>query len=169
MTDQDVAGRVRPQHLQPVLILVVALGGAIGTGARYSLTVLLPAQDGLPIATLIANLSGAFLLGVLLEALARALPETRGRRIMRLGLGTGVLGGFTTYSALALEVHDLFSEQNHALAVGYGVGSVVLGVLACLLGVLLSAAGVRCRVALMPQDPDDEDLQPPSLPTARDR
>lgn len=155
--------------MQPLLILVVALGGAIGTGARYGLTIVLPAQDGLPVATLIANLSGAFLLGVLLETLARTPPETRGRRVIRLGLGTGVLGGFTTYSALALEVHDLFSEHNHALAVGYGVGSVVLGVLACFLGVLLSSTSTRRRVALLPLDPDDEDLQPPSLPPEGDQ
>lgn len=160
---------MRPHHLQPVLILVVALGGAIGTGARYGLTVVLPTQGGLPVATLTANLSGAFLLGVLLEALARVLPETRWRRVIRLGLGTGILGGFTTYSALALEVHHLFTEQNEVLAVGYGLGSVVLGVLACLLGVILSASITRRRAGLLPQDPDDGNLQPPSLPGKGER
>jgi fluoride exporter len=54
----------------------------------------------LPLATLLINLAGAFLLGVLLERLGRARGEPQRRRLVRLLAGTGFLGGFTTYSAL---------------------------------------------------------------------
>jgi fluoride exporter len=85
------------------------------------------------VATLAVNLLGALLLGALLEALARRGPDTGRRRLLRLGLGTGVLGGFTTYSTLAVETATLPT----ALAVAYLAASVLLGAAAALAGVLL--------------------------------
>lgn len=153
-------------HLHPGLILIVALGGALGTAARYGLAMMFPTQHGLPVGTAVANLVGAFALGVLLELLARPVPESRGRRVMRLGLGTGLLGGFTTYSALALEAWDLLGDQT-ALAVGYALGSVLVGLVACFAGVALSAAIGRRRMALLPRDPDADELQAQSQPKGR--
>lgn len=126
----------------PLLIGVVALGGALGTLTRYGLTHLVPATFHIPWATLLVNLCGAFLLGLLLERLARKGAETARRCLVRLGLGTGVLGGFTTYSALALEVHHLAAIGQAGWAVGYGVGSVAAGLLACAAGVALGAGGL---------------------------
>lgn len=123
------------------LILLVAVGGALGTTARYAVTHLVGTGHLLPWATLVVNVSGAFLLGLLLERLSRAGPETPRRRRVRLGLGTGLLGGFTTYSALALEVHDLVGSAQAAAAIGYGVGSVLAGLAACAAGVALAARG----------------------------
>jgi CrcB protein len=138
----------RAHHLDPALVGVVAIGGALGTLARYGVIHLLhPTSSGLPVATLTENLVGAFLLGLLLEALLRAGAEDRRRRVVRLGLGTGVLGGFTTYSSLALEVHSLASDGRGGLAAAYGLGSVVLGLVTCLLGVLVAAALDRRRRA----------------------
>lgn len=122
---------------------MVALGGAVGTLARYGLTQLIPRDGGLPVATAVENLVGAFALGLLLEALVRHGAENRARRLVRLGLGTGVLGGFTTFSSLALEVEQLLADGEVALGLGYGIGSVVLGFATCLLGVAL--AGARHR------------------------
>ncbi|TDE88815.1 CrcB family protein [Occultella glacieicola] len=137
----------RPAHRDPRFLAVVALGGAAGTLARYGLGHLLPHDDGLPVATAVENLLGAFALGLLLEALVRRGAETRTRRLLRLGLGTGMLGGFTTFSSLALEVQQLLADGQVALGLGYGLGSVVLGLAACLAGVALAGARHRRRAA----------------------
>ncbi|QDO86966.1 CrcB family protein [Ornithinimicrobium ciconiae] len=131
----------------PLLVGVVTLGGALGTLSRYAVTQAVPATHQIPWATLMVNLSGAFLLGLLLERLARTGPETPARRLARLGLGTGLLGGFTTYSALALEVHDLVGTGHLGLALGYGIGSVCAGLVSCAAGVVLGARGVRSGAA----------------------
>lgn len=144
----------RPLHLTPALVLVVAVGGGAGTAARYGLARAIPAQGGVPVATLTANLVGAFLLGVLLELLVRAGRETRGRRLLRLGFGTGVMGGFTTFSSLALEVERLFQAGRVGLGLAYGVGTVVVGFCTCFLGVWVAARHHRRLVALVPRDPD---------------
>jgi CrcB protein len=133
----------RPPHRSPPLVLAVGLGGALGTGARYGLTALLPAAGGWPVATLAANLLGSLLLGLLLEALLRRGEETPRLRLLRLGLGTGALGGFTTFSSLALEVERLLADGAPAQAAGYLLLSLGGGFLACLAGVLLAARGRR--------------------------
>ncbi|MFN7242544.1 MAG: fluoride efflux transporter FluC, partial [Dietzia cercidiphylli] len=84
----------------PVAVGLVALGGAVGSALRATVAVMLP---GTPLgATLAVNVLGAFLLGLVLEWLAASgerLGERR-RAGVRLLLGTGVCGGFTTYSAV---------------------------------------------------------------------
>lgn len=130
----------RPGRPTPLLVLAVAAGGALGTTGRYAVSLLLGTAHLLPWATLAVNLTGAFLLGLLLERLARAGAETPRRRLVRLALGTGLLGGLTTYSSLALEVTDLLGAGRPGAAVAYGLGSVCAGLLACAAGV---AAGAR--------------------------
>lgn len=106
---------------------------------------LFPATHDIPWATLIVNVAGAFLLGLLLEALLHAGAETSRIRLARLALGTGVLGGFTTYSALALELHELLADGRFATAVGYGLGSVSAGLLACVLGIVAGSRIMHSR------------------------
>ena len=129
----------RPAHLRPSLVLLVAVGGAVGTAARYGLSTALGPADGWPTATLVENLLGALLLGVLLERLARRGPETTAARRVRLTLGTGLLGGFTTFSTLAIEVERLTAAGRPALGLLYGLVSVVVGVVAAFAGVVLAA------------------------------
>ncbi len=135
--DPDVPGPPeRPLHAQPRVLLAVLVGGALGAPARYALSLALPTTSGQwPWATLLANLLGAVLLGALLEGLARSGPDRGTRRLVRMALGTGVLGAFTTYSTLAVEVDLLVHAHRPALAGLYAAVSV-LG------GVLLSAAGI---------------------------
>lgn len=121
----------------PLLRLgLVVAGGVIGTAARLGLGLALPTPadatglGAVPWATLIANIVGAFLIG----ALAAQLP---GSSAVRVFLGTGVLGGFTTYSAFAVGTVTLWHAQPW-LAAAYAIGSVVLGVGAAALGLDLA-------------------------------
>lgn len=118
-------------------VTLVVLGGALGTLSRFGVNESLP-NDGLfPLATFIVNIVGSFALGVLL-----ALVLTRRDDSLRLLLGTGYLGGFTTYSALAVETDTLLRADHVGLAVVYAVGTVIAGLAAALAGV---AVGSKAR------------------------
>jgi CrcB protein len=134
-------------HLHPGLVLAVAAGGVVGTTARATLTGAVGQVGGWPLGTLTENVVGSFLLGMLLEALLRAGQETPRARVVRLGLGTGVLGGFTTFSSFALEVERLLAGGEAGIAAGYAGASLVLGLLACAGGIVLGAR-LRPRTAL---------------------
>lgn len=125
----------------PGAVALVAAGGAAGTLCRWGVSHLLPAGD-LPWPTLAVNLAGAFTLGFLLEAVSRGGPESSWTRPLRLLLGTGFLGGFTTFSALALDLARLAGAGSWAAGWTYAGLSLVGGVLAAWLGVL---AGARRR------------------------
>jgi CrcB protein len=128
-----------PGPLSFSLVALVGLGGVIGTAARYALTQWLPAGSGLPRGTLIANLGGALILGVLLEALARRGPDTGSLRRIRLALGTGVCGSLTTYSTLAVETDLLVRGHRDGLAAGYALGSIAAGIAVAALGIAVAA------------------------------
>ncbi len=139
----------------------MVVGGAIGTAARYGLAEALPtARGGWPIATLTVNLVGALVLGVLLEALARRGPDAGWRRDLRLFAGTGFCGGFTTYSALAVELDLLIRDHQLAVAAGYALASLVGGVVMAVLGISLAAGRHHWRQARLPIDPDLADREP---------
>lgn len=110
-------------------ILLVAAGGTAGTAARLGLGLMLPDAGGFPMAVLVANVVGAFLIGLL----AARLPATAE---LRLALGTGVLGGFTTYSAFMTGTLSLWTDAP-VIAVAYAVGSLALGLAAAALGLRL--------------------------------
>lgn len=125
----------RPLHRQPWAVAAVGLGGLVGTALRYGAGVLVPAAPaGWPWATFTVNVVGAFVLAALLVALARLGPDTGRRRAIRLAVGTGLLGSFTTYSALAAETVHLSGFGSPALAAAYAVGTVVAGLAAAGLG-----------------------------------
>lgn len=130
----------RPVHLHPGFVLVVIAGGMGGALARYGLSTALPAPGGWPVPTLVINLSGAFLLGLLLEALGRRGPDAGRLRLLRILAGTGFLGAFTTYSSLALETNILVDAGRAADAVGYLAATVLGGALATTAGILSAAA-----------------------------
>lgn len=132
----------RPPHRYPALTGLVALGGAVGSVTRYGVALALPdaaRTGGWPLATLTVNVVGAFFLGWLLEALGRRGPETPRLRRLRLGIGTGVLGGFTTYSSLALETERLLAGGATGAALGYVAVTLVVGTAACVTGIALGA------------------------------
>ena len=131
-------------HLRWRYLGLVFLGGTAGTALREALSLVFP--DGrLPMTTLGINLLGALLLGVLLEALVRSGHDAGGRRTLRLLLGTGLLGGFTTYSALATYSALLLLDGEIPHALAYALGTVLLGGVATGLGIGLGAAPRRRR------------------------
>ncbi len=135
--DQPRAGR--PVHLHWRSVGLVAAGGTFGTAARFALTEALPSWHGVPVATFGVNVLGAFLLGVLLADLARRGRDGGARRAVRLLVGTGFLGGFTTYSSLAVDTDALVRSGQAGLAIGYAVTTVVIGALAAAAGIRLAS------------------------------
>jgi CrcB protein len=104
------------------VLAAVALGGILGAEARYGLSrALTHPPDGFPWSTLAINLTGCLLIGVLMAVLRRL---RRPHRLARPFLGTGLLGGYTTYSTFAVEVQQLVREHRSATAAGYLVATV---------------------------------------------
>ncbi|GGD24631.1 fluoride efflux transporter CrcB [Sinisalibacter lacisalsi] len=112
----------------------VALGGALGASARYLANVIVARAvgHGFPYATIVVNVAGSFLMGVLVVVLAR-----KGGQAYAPFLMTGVLGGFTTFSAFSLDTLTLFERGETGLAglyvglsVALSLGAIALGILA---------------------------------------
>ena len=115
-------------------LVQVALGGAIGASARYltGAAMLRLLGPGFPWATLAVNVLGSVLMGVLVVALAHG-----GNRFAPL-LMTGILGGFTTFSAFSLDAYALFERGQTGLAAAYVAGSVGLSILGLIAGIMVA-------------------------------
>ena len=113
------------------MILAIALGGAFGTVARYLVSVWMKgANDVLPLATLLINVAGSFLIGLF----ARALAGPASSHVLRSALTIGFCGGFTTFSTFSAELVALYEQGRMARAAAYVAVSVTLGVLATFAG-----------------------------------
>ncbi|MDQ1475441.1 MAG: fluoride exporter [Actinomycetota bacterium] len=120
-----------------MLVLGIALAGAVGAPARYFVdrAVLGRMRTGLPTGTLLINVIGSFILGVLTGlALYHAFPSTP-----KTILGTGFCGAFTTFSTFAYEVVRLAEQGRRGAAVRTLVAGVVLPTLAAAFGLALAA------------------------------
>jgi CrcB protein len=120
--------------------LIVILGAGLGGGARHGINVavarLLPGF-GFPLATVVINVLGSFLMGVLAEGFA--LRGAAGHPA-RLFLTTGILGGFTTFSTFSLDAISLYERGEPALAALYVGVSVAGGLLGLIAGMALIRA-----------------------------
>lgn len=113
--------------------LQVALGGAMGSAARHGVNILAGRlSPGFPLGTLAVNIAGCLAMGLLAAALAH-----RGGQHLAPFLLTGVLGGFTTFSAFALDSLTLWERGAAATALGYVAGSVLLSLAAVMAGLAL--------------------------------
>jgi len=120
----------------------IAGGGALGATARYGVAELIrAAPDRFPWATFMVNLSGSFVLGLLLALVLERFPPSR---FLRPFAATGFLGAYTTYSTFAVETVVLAKDGHLALALAYAGASVVGGFLAAWAGLWMA------RVAPLP-------------------
>jgi CrcB protein len=120
-------------------LAAVAVGGALGTGLRFALDLAFATDDGLfPVSTLIANIVGSFVLALVVAELWTLSPAW-----VRAGLGAGLLGSFTTFSALAIAFVHLLSADQWMLALIYVAATMVLGLAAAALGLKLGHARAR--------------------------
>lgn len=110
--------------------LLVAVGGSIGAVLRYSISLMFPNQS-FPYSTLIINLVGSFLLGIILAMGLRNDTMPAGTRLF---LATGICGGFTTFSGFSAENLDLLQVGKYNLAFVYIIASVVGGIVATWFG-----------------------------------
>ena len=128
-------------------VLAVVLGGVVGTGLRIGLDELLPHHDDqFPWSTLIINVVGSFALGL---AVARAWPIAP--MWLRAGLGAGLLGSFTTFSAFAVSLVTLTRAGEPLVALAYLLASVVAG---------LAAAAIGLRIGRRPTPAGPEPMRP---------
>jgi CrcB protein len=148
------------------ILAVIAVGGALGSLARWGIGEALPVRPGrFPWATLIANVSGCLLLGVLMVFVLDVWPPSRYARPF---LGVGVLGGYTTFSTAMLDIHAQLVAGHAALAGSYLSASLGVGLVAVWVGMVLARAtvvAVRSR-ARRRREPDDAG-PPQAAPSAR--
>ena len=117
------------------LLAAVAAGGVLGSMGRYAVGLALPHVPGsFAWSTFLVNVTGSLAMGVLVVwVLAMARPHPW----LRPFLGVGVLGGWTTFSSYALDVHAMAQSGHGLLAAAYLVGSLVVGIVAVGLGITL--------------------------------
>jgi CrcB protein len=130
---------LRPSPV-PVLAAISA-GGVLGALARYGLSTAW-AHDpaGFPWATWTINVTGSFLIGVLMVLISRIWPE---RRLVRPFFGVGILGGYTTFSTSVVDVQQAVAHGAPAIGLLYLAGTLVAALLAVWAGTALTEALTR--------------------------
>ena len=128
-----------------LLIAVIAAGGALGALARYAVESAFPHPvTGLPTATLLINVTGCALIGALMVLFADVWAA---HRLVRPFLGTGVLGGFTTFSTYVVEAQRLIALGRPRLALVYLIGTAVAALIAVQLGVTATRLVTRRAIS----------------------
>lgn len=144
--DPDVDLRDPPQRAElaashGAILAVIAAGGAVGALGRYGLTLCWPTPaGGFPWAVFVINVSGSFLLGVLMVVITELRPA---HPLARPFLGVGVLGGFTTFSTYTNEIRALLEPDSALIGAAYLVSTLFAAVAACALGTGLTRRAGR--------------------------
>ncbi|MFN4019753.1 MAG: fluoride efflux transporter CrcB [Erythrobacter sp.] len=137
-----MAGEISPL----VATLNVALGGAVGSALRYhvgrAVSGLAGPGNTFPWGTLSVNIIGSLAMGVLVGWLARGTTPAHTGESVRLLIGVGFLGGFTTFSAFSSELVTLVHRGQPGLAAGYATASLIAGMAAVIIG-LVAAQSVQ--------------------------
>jgi fluoride exporter len=141
--DPDVTREadVPPPRIHTAVVAVVAVGGAIGALGRWAVAEALPHDGGrFPWDTLLTNVAGCFLIGVLMVLVIERLPH---QPLVRQFVGTGILGGFTTFSTYAVDTRTLVAAGHPGTAAAYLAGTLLVGLLAVVAGLRLTERMIR--------------------------
>jgi CrcB protein len=123
--------------VSPGLFVLLAVAGGVGAVLRFVVDGIVRTATGarVPWGTAIINVSGSFLLGLLTGLVTRGMPEA-----VLLVLGSGLLGGYTTFSTASVDTVRLLQQRRTGASLLYGVGVLVLSVAAALLGLALAVS-----------------------------
>lgn len=128
------AAHPRPAWWRPRILAAVGGGGALGACARYELALALPARHGaFPVSTFVINVSGSFVLGVLLTFMVERWPP---REYVRPFVATGVIGAYTTWSTFMVDTDNLVNAGHPLTAAGYVLATLAGGLLAVSIGII---------------------------------
>jgi CrcB protein len=147
-TDPDVdlhipARRRELRHGQAPVIAAVALGGAVGACARYGASLQWPTTPGaFPWTTLIVNAIGCAVIGVFMVVITDVWAA---HRLVRPFLGTGVLGGFTTFSTYAVDIQKLVNSGHARTGLAYLAGTMLAALAAVWIAATLTRRVIRWR------------------------
>ncbi|WP_328557156.1 fluoride efflux transporter CrcB [Streptomyces sp. NBC_00358] len=132
-----------PWHGQGPVVAVVALGGAVGATARYGAARLWPTPaDAFPWTTFAVNVVGCAVIGVFMVLITDAW---RAHRLVRPFFGTGVLGGFTTFSTYAVDIRKLIGAGHAGIGLGYLAATLCAALAAVWLGVAATRRALAWR------------------------
>ncbi|HEY7323739.1 MAG TPA: fluoride efflux transporter CrcB [Streptosporangiaceae bacterium] len=148
--------RVRPPHTRSgpgaADLAAIAVGGGIGSLARYLLSAAFPAGHGFPWAIFAVNVSGSFVLGLLMVYMLDVWPP---RRFLRPFLAVGLIGGYTTFSTYAGGVLTLLTGGRLALADSYALTSVLAALVAVWCGMKAARAAAALPARLRERGGDE--------------
>ncbi|WP_165499088.1 fluoride efflux transporter CrcB [Gramella sp. KN1008] len=116
-------------------LILVFIGGGLGSSLRYVISKYLNASSLLPYGTFLVNIIGSLILGIILGWAIRSNALNNSTNML---LGVGFCGGFTTFSTFSFENYSLIKTGDYLSFSVYFFGSLVLGVLAVLIGILIS-------------------------------
>lgn len=116
-------------------VLLVFLGGGLGSILRYLISITFNSSQSIPYGTFLVNFTGSLILGILFGL---SIKSGYVNNNLILLLGTGFCGGFTTFSSFAYENHMLIKSEEYLTFGFYSLGSLVLGITAVCLGLLLT-------------------------------
>ncbi len=124
------------------ILLVIAAGGALGSMARWALSVTIPLTTGAApwVATWIENVTGGLLLGALMVLILDVWPPSR---YLRPFVGVGILGGYTTFSTYMLDAFTLLAAGSVPVAFGYLLGTLLTGLFAVWVGIVVARVAIR--------------------------
>ncbi|MFD9194696.1 fluoride efflux transporter CrcB [Streptomyces phaeochromogenes] len=128
---------------QGPVVAVVSVGGAIGASARYGASLLWPTHSGgFPWTTFWVNVVGCFVIGAFMVVITEAWAA---HRLVRPFFGTGVLGGFTTFSTYAVDIQRLVDTGHPRTALAYLAATLVAALAAVWLAVTAARRGLAWR------------------------